>query len=59
MQYPNPGPMFFGPPVKAKPARLISVRGGRAAAIPKQDRCPSGRHNKRLTQCFCRAMKRS
>jgi len=55
MQYLNPGPMFFGPPIKRAVKRLTE-RGGPAAVIPRRDRCASGRHNKRLTKCFCAAM---
>jgi hypothetical protein len=57
MQYLNPGPMFFGPPAKRTPVRRIVERGGPAAAIPKRDRCASGRHNRRLTECYCATMK--
>jgi hypothetical protein len=53
MQYLNPGPMFFGPAVKRAAARTIIERGGPAAVIPKRDRCASGKHNKRLTECYC------
>jgi hypothetical protein len=53
MQYLNPGPMFFGPVVRREALKRIVERGGPAAAIPKRDRCPSGRHNKRLTACYC------
>lgn len=53
MQYLNPGPMFFGPAVKKRTIKSIVERGGPAAVIPKRDRCASGRHNKRLTNCYC------
>ncbi|HEX5432870.1 MAG TPA: hypothetical protein VFY05_01425 [Candidatus Angelobacter sp.] len=53
MKYLNPGPMFFGPAIKRRPLKTIVVRGGPAAEIPKRDRCASGRHNKRLTDCYC------
>jgi hypothetical protein len=53
MQYLNPGPMFFGPAVKRRATKTIIERGGPAAVIPKRDRCASGRHNKRLTECYC------
>jgi hypothetical protein len=53
MQYLNPGPMFFGPAVRRQLLKRIVERGGPAAAIPRRDRCPSGRHNKRLTECYC------
>ena len=57
MQYLNPGPMIFGPPTRKAPVKKVVARGGPAAEIPKQHRCPSGRHNKRLTQCFCELLK--
>jgi hypothetical protein len=57
MQYLNPGPMFFGPAVKRQPFKRIVERGGPAAEIPKRDRCSSGRHNKRLTECYCAEIK--
>lgn len=57
MQYLNPGPMSFGPPREKRPEKLIVERGGPAAVIPKEHRCASGRHNKKLTQCFCADMK--
>ena len=50
--------MFFGPSVKRLPLKRITVRGGPAAIIPKRDRCESGRHNKRLTQCYCASIPR-
>jgi hypothetical protein len=53
MQYLNPGPMFFGPALKRPALKSIVMRGGPAAVIPKPDRCASGRHNKRLTKCYC------
>lgn len=53
MKYLSPGPMFFGPPLRQQAIKRIVVRGGPAAEIPKRDRCASGRHNKRLTKCFC------
>lgn len=53
MQYLNPGPMFFGPALKKRMVKTIVERGGPAAVIPKHDRCASGRHNKRLTECYC------
>ena len=53
MQYLNPGPMFFGPAVKKRAIKTIIERGGPAAVIPKRDRCASGKHNKRLTECYC------
>ena len=58
MQYLQSGPMFFGPSVKRLPLKRITVRGGPAAIIPKRDRCESGRHNKRLTQCYCASIPR-
>jgi len=45
--------MFFGPALKKRMVKTIVERGGPAAAIPKHDRCASGRHNKRLTECYC------
>lgn len=45
--------MFFGPPLRQRAMKRIVVRGGPAAEIPKRDRCASGRHNKRLTKCYC------
>jgi hypothetical protein len=53
MQYLNPGPMTFGPPLRRRAEKTVVLRGGPAAVIPKQHRCASGHHNKRLTQCFC------
>ena len=58
MQYLNPGPMTFGPPMRQRAEKLIVEKGGPAAVIPRQHRCASGRHNKRLTQCFCAEMKK-
>ncbi len=57
MQYLNPGPMVFGPPRRLRPLKPVVVIGGPAAPIPRKDRCASGRHNKRLTQCYCQQMK--
>jgi len=45
--------MFFGPAVKKRTIKSIVERGGPAAVIPKRDRCASGKHNKRLTDCYC------
>jgi hypothetical protein len=52
MKYLDSAPMFFAastPKVKA----MDIERGGLPAFIEFEDRCPSGRHNKRLTDCIC------
>jgi hypothetical protein len=45
--------MFFGYVGRQQRLKKIVERGGPAAVIPKRDRCASGRHNKRLTECYC------
>ena len=58
MQYLDSGPMTFGPLMPRRAEKLIVEKGGPAAVIPRQYRCASGRHNKRLTECFCAEMKK-
>lgn len=60
MKYLSKEPMFFGPPqwlkdIADEQEKRKQVRefGGPAFKIPKEDRCPSGRHSTRLTKCFC------
>jgi hypothetical protein len=44
--------MVFHPTVQT-PHKLITETGGPAAEIPEKDRCVSGKHNLRLTVCYC------
>ncbi len=48
-------PLFF--PQHTPNARILArvERGGLPAPIPDEDKCPSGRHNLRLTSCWCTA----
>ncbi|HSM79927.1 MAG TPA: hypothetical protein VLT57_19955 [Bryobacteraceae bacterium] len=58
MNYLDPGPMIFGPIASRQKTKQVTERGGPAAPIAKEDRCISGRHNKRLTECYCAMMKK-
>jgi hypothetical protein len=41
------------PIVKSSSRPEVQEFGGPAAEIPIGDRCPSGRHNKRINNCLC------
>lgn len=52
MKYLSKEPIVFG--FKGHPQfELVDERGGPAMEIPESDRCPSGRHNLKLTGCWC------
>lgn len=52
MKYLSKEPIVFGyTPKLLFPAE--PERGGPAAEIPEDLKCPSGRHNRRLTSCWC------
>jgi hypothetical protein len=58
MKYLGKEPIVFGAMPGEKRSSQIVERGGLPAPIPKKDRCPSGRHNLRLTSCYCEPTKK-
>jgi len=56
MRYLTSGPMSFGRIMPKRAEKQIVEKGGPAASIPREHRCVSGRHNKRLTSCYCATM---
>lgn len=50
-KYLSSDPMVFGQYNRINTHKDDS--GGPSHEIPAEDRCPSGRHNKRLTECWC------
>jgi len=53
MKYLLPEPMFFAMSDRVYGIESRVERGGPAAEIPEDLKCPSGRHNRRLTSCWC------
>jgi hypothetical protein len=53
-KYLSPDPMVFGQfTQRSDKLELVKESGGPSHQIADEDKCPSGRHNKRLTECFC------
>lgn len=50
----DPKPLFFPQRDPHEKQSAVVEKGGPAAPIPDEDKCPSGRHNLRLTSCWCR-----
>ncbi len=51
IQYENKMMQFF--PTAKPDTRKIICKGGAASVIADGDKCPSGRHNTKLTDCWC------
>ena len=52
IQYENTVMKFY-PANKICRGETTTLIGGPASVIPDADKCPSGRHNKKLTECYC------
>jgi hypothetical protein len=53
VKYLSKDPIVFGANPQAAARKTVEEFGGPAAEIPDSDRCVSGKHNRRLTECLC------
>jgi hypothetical protein len=53
VKYLSKEPIVFGMSQGASISPEVTESGGPATVIPEEDKCSSGRHSKRLAQCWC------